>query len=784
MYIRQNFGGLTLLRGLALWGINLLICLPVSLPQAAFALETVATKSGKYYTINTKRLSNGTLINETIIHGPPTPPPGFELQRQSVSLPAPNSAAATNTLTVPAFNWVFGCSAVSGAMIASYYDRNGYQDMYTGPTNGGVMPMDNSSWGTWSDGTDTYPNCPLIASHNGVDGRVTNGSIDDYWVQYGSAADDPYITGSWTQHTWGDAIGDYMKTSQSAYSNTDGSTSFYNYTDSADQLTCADMVGFNIHTLDGTYGRKLFYEARGYTVTDCYSQVTDNILAGGFSFAQFKAEIDAGRPVFLNLAGHSIVGVGYDDSTNTVYIHDTWDYLTHSMTWGGSYSGMALQSVSVVNLVPLGLSLTATNPADGATGVLPTTSVSATFSEDMNASTINTSTFTLDNWVTGAVSYDSVTRTATFTPNSPLAYYTTYTATITTGVANSGGTNLAAPKTWSFTTGGQTLLLNGDFELGADGSWIESCLGGYDLIFTDGMLTHGGSGYAWLGGYEGGNDVLYQDVSIPADASSANFRFWYAIATDDSSTANDLLTVTVRNPADNTVLQTLVSMSNVNDTGGSYLQSAQYDLSAYKGQAVRLTFTVTTNSDGLNTNFFLDDVTLQVNIQRTLSASITGNGSVNSDPSGIGCTTGNSGVCSYPFNYALTIALIPTAGSGSILNGWSGCSSLNGNYCLVSMTANKTATATFIATPAVRVFGVGGYSSLQPAYNSASTGNTIQAQAMELPSESLNMGMGKTILIEGGYDASYSSNSGGYTTMTGALNLDTGALTVENLIIK
>jgi hypothetical protein len=52
----------------------------------------------------------------------------------------------------------------------------------------------------------------------------------------------------------------------------------------------------------------------------------------------------------LNLAGHTIVGVGYDDSSNTVYIHDTWDNNDHTMTWGSSYSGMLLQSVSIVNL--------------------------------------------------------------------------------------------------------------------------------------------------------------------------------------------------------------------------------------------------------------------------------------------------------------------------------------------------------------------------------------------------------------------------------------------------
>ncbi len=239
-------------------------------------------------------------------------------------------------------------------MIAGYYDRNGFPDMYTGITDGGVMPLNNSVWPTWSDGIDTYPNLPLAATHNGVDGRIERGSIDNYWVSYNSAALDPYITNSWTQHTWGEAIGDYMKTSQSAFSNSDGSTTFYTYTSLPDPLTCATMEtsysnGTQISTRDGTYGRKLFYEARGYTVTDCYSQKTDN-NGGGFTLAMYKAEIDAGRPVMINLLGHTIVGIGYDDASTTIYIHDTWDYLDHTMPWGGSYSGMLMQSVSIVNL--------------------------------------------------------------------------------------------------------------------------------------------------------------------------------------------------------------------------------------------------------------------------------------------------------------------------------------------------------------------------------------------------------------------------------------------------
>ncbi len=295
--------------------------------------------------------SDGTVLERAAIHGPPKPPPGF-LKRATALLPSPIPEMGVNALSdVPAFTWVFGCSAVSGSMIAGYFDRTGFPDLYTGATNGGVIPLvEDSSWGRWTDNTgDNYPNNPLIASHQGLDGRTDYGSIDDYWVTYLSSSKDPYITGRWTQHAWGDAVGDYMKTSQSAFGNVDGSTSFY-YINSATPLSCQDMEAGGIATRDGTYGRKLFYEARGYRVTDCYTQMTDNKHAGGFSFAHYKAEIDAGRPVLLNLEGHSIVGVGYDDAANLVYIHDTWDNDAHPMTWGGSYSGMGLWGVSIVNL--------------------------------------------------------------------------------------------------------------------------------------------------------------------------------------------------------------------------------------------------------------------------------------------------------------------------------------------------------------------------------------------------------------------------------------------------
>jgi hypothetical protein len=96
-------------------------------------------------------------------------------------------------------------------------------------------------------------------------------------------------------------------------------------------------------------------------------------------------------------------------------------------------------------------------PANGSTGVCPSTAIiSATFSKAMNPATITTSTFTLTGpggaAVSGTVTYVATSNIATFKPSSALALNTVYTATITTGAADTFGNQLAANFVWSFTT--------------------------------------------------------------------------------------------------------------------------------------------------------------------------------------------------------------------------------------------------------------------------------------------------------------------------------------------
>jgi hypothetical protein len=90
---------------------------------------------------------DGKSIDMIVVPSRPEPPIIYE--SVAVEPPEPDIALGTNTLpSVPALTWSFGCSATSAAMMFGYYNNTGYPDMYTGPTNGGVFPMDNSTWGT------------------------------------------------------------------------------------------------------------------------------------------------------------------------------------------------------------------------------------------------------------------------------------------------------------------------------------------------------------------------------------------------------------------------------------------------------------------------------------------------------------------------------------------------------------------------------------------------------------------------------------------------------------
>jgi YVTN family beta-propeller protein len=96
--------------------------------------------------------------------------------------------------------------------------------------------------------------------------------------------------------------------------------------------------------------------------------------------------------------------------------------------------------------------VTSTKPANAATDVSLSTTIQATFSDIMDATTINSSTFLVSGEAMGTVTYDSLNKTAQFKPLNDLEKNTTYTVTLTTGIRNALGNALSSNYTWSFTT--------------------------------------------------------------------------------------------------------------------------------------------------------------------------------------------------------------------------------------------------------------------------------------------------------------------------------------------
>ncbi|MFJ9810557.1 M4 family metallopeptidase [Streptomyces sp. NPDC101158] len=141
-------------------------------------------------------------------------------------------------------------------------------------------------------------------------------------------------------------------------------------------------------------------------------------------------------------------------------------------------------------------------------------------------------------------------------------------------------------------------LTNGTFEQGTSG-WTQS-----DDIITDSALqpARGGSWYAWMMGY--GTDAIeslsQSNVAVPS-TGTPKLTFWLKVTTQESgSTAYDTLKVKVNGT-------TLATYSNANASSG-YVQKA-VDLSAYKGQTVKLEFTGTEDTY-LSTVFLVDEVAI------------------------------------------------------------------------------------------------------------------------------------------------------------------------------
>lgn len=157
-------------------------------------------------------------------------------------------------------------------------------------------------------------------------------------------------------------------------------------------------------------------------------------IAGQITYSGTKATFTPSNPLVSNTTYTGIVKTSVIDlNGNALQTDYVWTFSTGSV------------------LIPMVIS---TDPHNIAVGVLLNKTITAQFNMQMDASTINTSNFTLmqgTNDVLGAVSYNGTD--ASFIPNQLLLPNTVYTATVKAGVSNTLGTAMLNDYVWTFTTG-------------------------------------------------------------------------------------------------------------------------------------------------------------------------------------------------------------------------------------------------------------------------------------------------------------------------------------------
>ena len=260
---------------------------------------------------------------------------------------------------VPDYEWYHACFGTATGNLIGFWDRHGLPNFYSGPTAGGVAPLD--SYGT-NKGIRS-----LWMSKAGTDGRPADmmGHEDDYYIDYESTNDDPYMTLGRPEHA-PDCIGDFIGMNQKKWTLMDGECDgnidgyVYNYWDKtgARRWNYTPDTSAGEPATDLQSGLRAFARFRGYAA-DTFSQYADfnpdiPIPGNGFGYNDLKAEIDAGYPVLVFLQNypeksrpmggmaranpsiHGMLAIGYyvdDSGTQFVRARTSWSLGDQYYRW-------------------------------------------------------------------------------------------------------------------------------------------------------------------------------------------------------------------------------------------------------------------------------------------------------------------------------------------------------------------------------------------------------------------------------------------------------------------
>jgi len=184
----------------------------------------------------------------------------------------------------------------------------------------------------------------------------------------------------------------------------------------------------------------------------------------------------------------------------------------------------------------------------------------------------------------------------------------------------------------------------------------------------------------------------------------------------------------------------------------------------------------TSDLNGQTARFSSDTVSITVTIVGN------GSGTVNSDPSGIHCSTGSSSGCAALFPSGTAVNLFATPDTISLFGGWGGDCSGQGD-CSLNLTADKAVTATFNTASVARV-GSKAFDSLQAAYDdtATTTGSVVRLLGGTI-NGTFTAGKGISVKLEGGYNAAFDGIST-ESTIQGAMKIRAGTVRMKRVNVR
>ncbi|MFC1572370.1 FlgD immunoglobulin-like domain containing protein [Candidatus Eisenbacteria bacterium] len=228
----------------------------------------------------------------------PVPPPGID---RGLREPTRSQVVLTD---VPAYIWQHGCGPTAEGMVIGYWDGHGFPDLVVGEANT-QTPDVNAMIADDSD----QPDCELPDGDHYQDYSCP--------IDYGTPIPDRSETGG--AHA-SNCVADFMATSRSSFGNCYG----WSY----------------LAQIPASYNMYVEY------VSDTYIHDVHVHSFAGFTWDEYKAEIDAGRPFCLLVdtdgngsTDHFVTAIGYDDETFEYGCRDTWDRSVHWFEWRGMSAG-------------------------------------------------------------------------------------------------------------------------------------------------------------------------------------------------------------------------------------------------------------------------------------------------------------------------------------------------------------------------------------------------------------------------------------------------------------